>query len=285
MNRNRLPAGDCARHGRRVGDDRIHDERLEIGDAFGEVLRACHRGGEVSGVAFELIERSDGYLGITDAARYFVAPSDWAATSRFASGRAQGRILDIGAGAGRVSLALQQAGLDVVALDISEGAIEVCKERGVRSVFKGTIFDLAATRSARFDTFLMLGNNLGLLGGPEEAPLLLEALAAMAAPGARVIGETLNPYQTNDPRHLEYHEENRRLGRLGGQLRLRIRHLGTATPWWDYLFCTPEELETVIAPTRWELVDAHAPSPDPREDSVHRSWPPGQWAATLQLGP
>ncbi len=265
-----------------MADDRIHRERLEVGDAFGEILRACHRGGEVPGVAFELIERSDGYLGVMDAARYFVAAKDWSATSRFASERAQGRVLDIGAGAGRVSLALQREGLDVVSLDISEGATEVCKDRGARSVFKGTVFDLAGTRPAPFDTFLMLGNNLGLLGGRKEAPPLLEALAAMAAPGARVIGETLNPYGTSDPRHLEYHEENRRLGRLSGQVRLRIRHLRVATPWWDYLLCTPEELEAVIAPTRWELADAHAPTSDARDD---RSWPPGQWMATLQLGP
>ncbi len=131
----------------------------------------------------------------------------------------------------------------------------------------------------------MLGNNLGLLGGRQEAPLLLEALAAMAVPGARVIGETLNPYGTNDSGHLEYHEQNRRLGRLSGQVRLRIRHLQVATLWWDYLLCTPEELETVIAPTRWELVDAHAPSRDARDERVHRSWPAGQWTATLQLGP
>jgi hypothetical protein len=70
-----------------VADGRIHDERLEIGDAFGEILRACYRAGEVPGLAFELIERSDGYLGVMDAARYFVGPEDWAATSRFASGR------------------------------------------------------------------------------------------------------------------------------------------------------------------------------------------------------
>ena len=76
-------------------------------------------------------------------------------------------------------------------------------------------------------------------------------------PGTRIVGETLDPYQTTKPEHLGYHEENRRLGRLEGQLRLRVRHLRLATPWWDYLFCTPQELEAVIALTRWELVDAH----------------------------
>ncbi len=85
----------------------------------------------------------------------------------------------------------------------------------------------------------MLGNNLGLLGGAEQAPALLEALASMASPGARIIGETLDPYQTTKPEHLGYHEENRRMGRLSGQLRLRVRHLLVTTPWWDYLFCTP----------------------------------------------
>ncbi|MGH9279959.1 MAG: class I SAM-dependent methyltransferase [Acidimicrobiales bacterium] len=249
-----------------MDNERVHDETLEIGDAFGEVLLACQRGGASPGVDFELIERSDGHLGVTDAARYF-------SPSQPPAGLGRGRILDIGAGAGRVSLPLQDAGSDVVALDISAGAIGVCRDRGVRRSFTGTVFDLAATRPAAFDTFLMLGNNLGLLGGREQAPLVLGALAGMAAPGARIIGETLDPYRTRDPEHLAYHEANRRLGRMAGQLRLRIRHLRVATPWFDYLFCTPEELESVIAPTAWELSDAPA---RPASEV-------GQWTATLSL--
>ncbi len=229
-------------------DERIHQKRLVIGDAFGHVLLACHAGGAVPGVAFELIERSDGHLGVMDAVRYFAPSDDWTATTRFARERAVGRVLDIGAGAGRVALALQDEGYDVVALDVSEGATTVCRQRGVRATFTGSVFDLAATAPEPFDTFLMLGNNLGLLGGAEQAPRFLDALASMARPGAAAIGETLNPYRTNDPDHLRYHDDNRALGRLPGQLRLRVRHAQLATPWMEYLFCTPEELESISPP-------------------------------------
>lgn len=251
-----------------------------IGDAFGQVLLACHAGGGVPGVAFESIERSDGYVAVMDAARYFAPDGDWTATTRFARERAVGRVLDIGAGAGRVALALQDEGDNVVALDVSEGATAVCRQRGVRATFTGTVFDLAATAPEPFDTFLLVGNNLGLLAGPEQGPQFLDALASMAAPGATAIGETLNPYATHDPDHLRYHDDNRALGRLPGQTRLRVRHLQLATPWMDYLFCTPEELESLLAPTRWALTDAHAAE---SADPDGAGWPPGQWTAVLSL--
>jgi 2-polyprenyl-3-methyl-5-hydroxy-6-metoxy-1,4-benzoquinol methylase len=261
-------------------NERVHEKRLVIGDAFGHVLLACQAGGGVPGVAFELIERSDGHLGVMDAARYFAPAGDWPATTRFARERAVGHILDIGAGAGRVALVLQDEGYDVVALDVSEGATTVCRQRGVRATFTGSVFDLAATAPEPFDTFLKLGNNLGLLGGADQASWFLDALASMARPGAAVIGETLNPYGPKDPDHLRYHDDNRALGRLPGQLRLRVRHLQLATAWMEYLFCTPEELKSILAPTGWELIEAHtAESTDP--DGAR--WPPGQWTAVLRL--
>jgi SAM-dependent methyltransferase len=246
--------------------ERVHDERLEIGDAFGEVLLACHNAGGVSDVAFELVERSDGFLGVADAVKYFSTESDPAFDL------ASGRVLDIGAGAGRASVPLQDRGQDVVALDVSGGATSVCRRRGTRTTFTGSVFELASSQPDRFDTFLMLGNNLGLLGGPAQAPLMLDALAALAAPGAQIVGETADPYTTSDSVHLEYHNMNRTSGRLPGQLRLRVRRKRTVTPWWDYLLCTPDELEEVIAGTAWFLAGVQPrPSPSP------------QWVATLRL--
>ena len=249
-----------------MGNERVHDEQLEIGDAFGEVLVACQEAGGAAGVAYELIERSDGFVGAADAAKYFSAESD------SAFDQASGRVLDVGAGAGRASIVLQDRGQDVIALDISPGATQVCSTRGVRATFTGSVFELPGLRPEPFDTFLMLGNNLGLLGGLTQAPSILEALAAMAAPGARIVGETADPYTTTDPIHLDYHDRNRMCGRLPGQLRLRVRHRRKVTPWWDYLLCVPDELEEVIAGTPWTLAGVEA-----------RPSAPGQWLATLLL--
>ena len=71
------------------------------------------------GAVLELIERDDGFIDGGDAARYFARPDAWDALDRLACAEARGRILDVGAGAGRAALYLQETGHDVVALAAS----------------------------------------------------------------------------------------------------------------------------------------------------------------------
>jgi hypothetical protein len=40
---------------------------------------------------------------------------------------------------------------------------------------------------------------------------------------------------------------------MAGQLRLRVRFRGYATPWFDYLIASPEEVEELLAGTGWRL--------------------------------
>jgi SAM-dependent methyltransferase len=188
------------------------------------------------------------------AARYFGSPETWPACEHELLTRARGRILDIGAGAGRHSLELQARGLAVTGLDTSPGALEVCRRRGLKHVLPGAIDDIPVD-AGRFDTFLMMGNNLGLLIGPAEAPRVLASLATVANRGALILGTMLDPYQTDAPEHLAYHEENRSHGRLAGSLRLRVRYRGLASEWFGYLFVSRTELRALIEPTSWRLVD------------------------------
>jgi hypothetical protein len=82
---------------------------------------------------------------------------------------------------------------------------------------------------------------------------LLAALAALARPGARIVAQGTDPYGTTDPVHVAYHQYNRSRGRLGGQLRVRLRYRLLATEWFDYLVCSVDELEGLVAGTPWRL--------------------------------
>ena len=57
---------------------------------------------------------------------------------------------------------------------------------------------------------------------------------------------SFDPYGTKDPHDLAYHERNRRRGRLGGQIRLRVRYKAYATPWVDYLMVSFDEMEEIV---------------------------------------
>ncbi|WP_440104905.1 class I SAM-dependent methyltransferase [Streptosporangium sp. H16] len=229
-----------------------YPEGPRIGDAFGELYFRSVMGES----AMEIYERDDGYLIVSDVAKYVAPPGDWPQVEQWALERVSGRILDVGCGAGRAAVPLQERGEFVVGLDISPGAVEAARKRGVRRLFKGTVREHAAG-SPRYDTFLLLGGNLGLLESAEKAPEFLSALSAMSAPGARIIGIGTDPYGSTNPLATSYNERNRRLGRMAGQLRARIRFEDLATPWFDYLRCSLDELNELLTGSDWRLGDVN----------------------------
>jgi SAM-dependent methyltransferase len=159
----------------------------------------------------------------------------------------------VGGGAGRVALHLQERGHEVVAIDLSPLAVEVSRQRGVDDARELPVTQVGR-ELGRFDTIVMFGNNFGLMGSHRRAPWLLRRFRSIANEGARILAESVNPYGTDNPEHLGYHERNRRRGRMAGQLRIRIRHQGYATPWFDYLLASPEEMASLAEGTGWELV-------------------------------
>jgi SAM-dependent methyltransferase len=238
-----------------------------IGDAFGLLLLDYLDNG--SSAREHFVERDDGYLESFDAAVYFTGESVWSEIEVDIAQRAGSRVLDVGAGAGRHALPLQDSGRDVVALDISPGATEACQRRGVRRTFSGTVFDLADQGTETFDTVLLFGNNFGLLESTDHAARFFAALNRVTRPGSEIIGTCLDPLSTTDPVHLGYHELNRGRGRLPGQLRLRTRWTNLATPWFEYLFVPIEELATLAQAAGWDLA-FHEQGPRPYVAVFHR---------------
>jgi SAM-dependent methyltransferase len=97
---------------------------------------------------------------------------------------AKGSVLDIGAGAGSHSLYLQKNNKEVTAIDISAGAIEVCKSRGIVKAFAQDIWTL---KDQKFDTLLALMNGTGICGKLENLGLFLEHLKSLLTENGQIL--------------------------------------------------------------------------------------------------
>ncbi len=96
---------------------------------------------------------------------------------------ASGHILDVGAGAGCHTLALQAMEKRVTAIDISPLAVETMRQRGVKDVHEQDFFSL----DGQFDTILMLMNGIGIVGTISRLPAFFMQVDHLLAPGGQLL--------------------------------------------------------------------------------------------------
>ena len=96
---------------------------------------------------------------------------------------AKGHILDVGCGAGSHSLYLQEKGKNVKAIDLSKGAIEVCKKRGVLNAELLPILEEKET----FDTILLLMNGTGIFQTLKALPEYLTHLKSLLNTNGQIL--------------------------------------------------------------------------------------------------
>ncbi|MEW5925468.1 MAG: class I SAM-dependent methyltransferase [Candidatus Zixiibacteriota bacterium] len=218
-------------------------------DAFGHAMYDFLHGKP----AREIVEREDGYIDVSPGPAYYLSQyKDWPHHYKKAMSRIRGKVLDIGCGAGRISLYLQARGFDVTGIDISPLAIKTCRERGLRKVKVMSITRIN-NKLGEFDTLVMLGNNFGLMSNLNRARWLLRKFRNITTPGARIVAESLEYVSTKEQYHLQYQKANRKRGRMAGQIKIRVRYLNYKTPWFDYLFATHEEMKQIVMGTGWEV--------------------------------
>lgn len=95
----------------------------------------------------------------------------------------KGKVLDAGCGAGSHALYLQEKGMDVTAIDLSPGAVEVCKLRGVQNAEVIDLLDV----SEKFDTILLLMNGTGIFQNLATAPKYFNHLKSLLNPGGQIL--------------------------------------------------------------------------------------------------
>jgi SAM-dependent methyltransferase len=98
---------------------------------------------------------------------------------------ATGKILDVGAGSGCHSLALQEKNKEVIAIDISPLSVATMQRRGVQHVRQVNLFDESFCET--FDTILMLMNGSGIVGRLEKLPIFFRRMKQILRPGGSIL--------------------------------------------------------------------------------------------------
>lgn len=97
----------------------------------------------------------------------------------------QGKVLDIGAGAGSHSLYLQnERNLDVTALDISPKSIEVCQLRGIKKAVAQNMLEFSGET---FDTILLLMNGTGIFQSLNVIDVYLKKLYSLLNKNGQIL--------------------------------------------------------------------------------------------------
>ncbi len=240
-------------------------------DAHGRVVYDLYRGLG----ATEIVERDDGWIGVSPGPSFYLAPyRKWPKHERAAMRYVRGRILDVGCGAGRACLYLQDRGQSVVGIDVSPLAIKTARLRGVRRARLMAAAEVSM-RLGKFDTVLMLGNDFGVMGNLRHARWLLRRFSSITSTTGQIVAAVVDPYDTQDGDHRRYHRRNKSRGRMGGQIRIRVRYGKYCTPWFDWLFVSRSEMQRLLEGTGWQ-VDRFIDSAGPGYIAVLRKETPAQ---------
>lgn len=217
-------------------------------DLFGRALLDWAKGGTEP----EFIERRDGLVVEGAGYAFYLSPrSEWPASERQALRFVRGRVVDVGCGAGRVALHLQDAGYDVTGVDLSPRAIRAARWRGLNDAQLRSAEDLAVDLGG-YDTIVLFGNNFGMFGGPRRIREVLTLWAAHARPGTRLLAESTTPYQGGAPAlDRRHYQRNKDRGQMPGRICLRTQYRGGVGPWEDWLFVSRREMRDIVKGTGW----------------------------------
>lgn len=145
-----------------------------------------------------------------------------------------GRTLDVGCGAGSHSLYLRnKKDLDYLAIDTSEGAIEIAKKRGLSNA---ECLDFFTLKNEKFDSILMLMNGSGIIGRLENLPPFFEHCRSLLNSNGQIIMDSSDLIFLFDDEEFDASEN------YYGELEFRLSYKGETSSAFPWLYIDPERL-------------------------------------------
>lgn len=171
---------------------------------------------------------------------FFRTPEEMPDLEIMALEHCRGEILDIGAGVGSHALYLQQQFHAVTAIDVSTGAVEIMKKRGVKKVLEQNVFSL----NQQFDTLLLLMNGIGLAGTIAGFKEFLIKAKTLMKPNAQLI------FDSSTIEYL-YEDLPKPVDRYFGEVSYCYEYRKEKGNWFKWLYLDPKSLQQIASEEGW----------------------------------
>ncbi len=218
------------------------------GDPMGVAILDCHQNGKSADIVVVSDICEDDVIPLEILFRSY---EEMPELEKIALNKAQGNILDVGAGAGSHALYLQQKGKSVQAIDISAGAVEFMKSQGVNA----RQIDLFDLKEEQFDTIYMLMNGIGIAGTLSNLENTLLHLKSLLNSGGKLYCDS------SDIRYLYEDEEGALWIDLNteyhGNFRFQMKYKDEIGPWFDWLYVDYENLAQAVVKTGMKIKNLH----------------------------
>ncbi len=198
-------------------------------DIFGEAIKDHYNKNHTEDIIVQAPDFDDDLIPISYLFRSY---AEMPPLEQIALDLSYGKTLDVGCGAGSHSLHLQnEKKLEVVAIDISEGAIEVTKKRGVQVAFVEDIYNL---QNETFDTLLFLMNGSGIIGKLNNIDRFLSHIKTLINPKGQVL------IDSSDISYLFTDEDGGfwvdASAGYYGEMQYRLQYKNMLSDWFDWLY-------------------------------------------------